>query len=318
VPLVVPNASANSPLQQFLREKFHILLERKPARHPASRYVTLGIILICSLLFGIDYGAKNTALPPSYTPLYASSVIFQHLLFDYPQSAVLENKLIDTYGIESLDLSFKLDAEGSALRNEFLKTPYWGGFYTEAVARLSKRDEIPTPSLSPSLIGERIQRGEAWRLFTPCLLHANIFHLVFNLLWIIALGSQIERRISPLRYLLLFIIIGVLSNIAQYLMTGPAFLGISGVICGMIGFIAARQRVAPWEAYCMSQALYSSLLFFIWTMVILGGTAFFLESYLHSHFSISIGNTSHVSGLVAGLLLGRLRWFRMSRFAEAE
>ena len=68
----------------------------------------------------------------------------------------------------------------------------------------------------------------------------------------------------------------------------------------------------------MSQAMYSSLLFFIWTMVLLGGAAFFLESYLHYHFSMSIANTSHLSGLAIGLVLGRLRWFRMTRYAEAE
>jgi GlpG protein len=314
VPLIIPNASTNSPLKQFLRQKFHLSFDRKPLQNLRSRFVTIFIILICCLLFGFEYGKKSPALAPPYSTLYASSPIRQLLLFDYPRAAILENRLLDTYGPESLDLTSKLNAEGTSIRDLFLKTPYWGGLYTQSVVRLSKRDEIPTPSLSPSLLCERIREGELWRMVTPCLLHADILHLVFNMLWIVALGSQIERKISFSRYLLLIAIIAVGSNTAQYLMTGAHFLGISGIICGMAGFIAARQRTSPWESYNLSPLMYSSLLFFIWALVALGVAAFFLESYLHVYFPISFANTAHLTGLAIGLVLGRTRWFRVTRF----
>jgi GlpG protein len=310
--IIIPNASSNSPLKQFLHQKFHIPFDRKAVHTLRPRYLTIFIVLVCSLLLAFDHGEKAPSLPPHYTPLYAVSPVQQALLFDYPHAAALENRLITTYGPESLESTAKLNAEADALRSEFLNTPYWGGFCTEMFLRLSKSDEIPTPSVSPSLLCERIRDGQIWRFFTPCLLHANILHLVFNLLWIIALGSQIERTVSPFRYGVLIVIIGIVSNTAQYLMTGPSFLGISGVICGMAGFIAARQKVAPWEAYAMSHMLYSCLLFFIWTLVALGGVAFVLESYLHMHFVISFANTAHLTGLGVGLGLGRMRWFRLS------
>jgi GlpG protein len=137
-------------------------------------------------------------------------------------------------------------------------------------------------------------------------------------MWIISLGSQIERKISPFRYLILIAIIAAVSNTAQYLMTGPHFEGISGVICGMIGFMAARQRISPWESYQFSHLLYSSLLFFIWAFAVIGGISFFLESYLYVHFPISFANTAHITGLATGMILGRMRWFQMTRYAPCH
>ena len=97
------------------------------------------------------------------TPLMLQIIVVFYvpgLLFDYPMAAILENRLLNEYGPSSLDLTSKLNAEGTALRNLFLQTPYWGGLYTETVVRLSKKDVIPTPSLSLSLFGERIREGQ--------------------------------------------------------------------------------------------------------------------------------------------------------------
>jgi GlpG protein len=96
-------------------------------------------------------------------------------------------------------------------------------------------------------------------------------------------------------------------------MTGPNFLGISGVVCGMIGFIAARQQTAPWEGYHFSQLMYSILLFIIWTLVAMSIGSFFLESYLRIEFPISFANTAHLMGLSLGLVFGQTRWFSMTR-----
>lgn len=314
-PYVLPNASVNSPLKQFLQLKFPFSFSRKSLRRDRSPWMTILIVFLCVLLYGVDQGTMNEVpeLKPPYSPSFTSSPVRQALLFDYPLANILEDTLLASYGPDSLNPTAKLNPNGVALRDEFLKTPYWGGVYTEVVKRLSKRDLIPTPSLSLSLIGERIRDGQVWRAITPCFVHANIFHLVFNLTWIIALGSQIDRRLSAWRYLLLIACIAIISNTAQYLMTGPNFAGISGVVCGMIGFIAARQRTAPWESYQLSPLMYSLLLFFIWFLVAMSGVSFFLESYLRAHFVIDFANTAHLTGLAAGLALGKTRWFAMRR-----
>ena len=316
-PLLIPNASSNNPLEQFLRQKFHYSFHTRHHQHLSSRLVTILLTLVCCVLLILDRPHASPSSQSAAAPI-ASSYTQESLLFDYPMAAILENKLLNEYGPSSLDLTSKLNAEGTALRDLFLQTPYWGGLYTETVVRLSKKDVIPTPSLSLSLFGERIQEGQLWRIFTPALLHGNLFHLFLNMLWLIAVGSQIERKLSSFRYLLLLAIIAAVSNTAQYLMSGPSFMGFSGIICGMIGFTAARQRTAPWEGYAFSQLMYASVLFFIWALVAMAGIAFFLESYLHIDFSISFANTAHLSGLACGLMVGKTNWFRMTSRAIAH
>ena len=70
----------------------------------------------------------------------------------------------------------------------------------------------------------KIRQGEVWRLFTPVLLHGGILHLLFNMAWVWMFGRLIEQRLGSFKYLFLSIIVGVISNVAQYLMSGPRIL----------------------------------------------------------------------------------------------
>ncbi|MBM3194625.1 MAG: rhomboid family intramembrane serine protease, partial [Chlamydiae bacterium] len=99
-----------------------------------------------------------------------------------------------------------------------------------------------------------ILRGQFYRLFTPALLHANLLHILFNLLWFLALGSMIEKRAGARKLLVLILIVGIAANVAQFIATGPLFLGVSGVVCGLAGFIYIRTKRAPWEGYPLSNS----------------------------------------------------------------
>jgi GlpG protein len=148
-----------------------------------------------------------------------------------------------------------------------------------------------------------------WRLFTPCLLHANIIHILFNLLWFMILGKLIEFRLGIARYLLLIVAVGIFSNTAQYLMSGAEFLGISGVLCGMIAFIWMRQRCAAWEGYELQPGTFAFFMFFILTMAAIQFLSFVLEFYNGTTLSVGIANTAHLSGALAGFILGRMKFF---------
>lgn len=167
-------------------------------------------------------------------------------------------------------------------------------------------------SSSTPLLFESIRHGQLWRLCTPIFLHANLLHLVFNMIWVISLGSMIELRTRALRYLLLIFAIATISNTAQYLVSGPAFLGISGVICGMAGFVTTRQRLAPWESYPLPHQAYQFLIFWVWLLIALSGAMLFL-ALQGVTFAIGFGNTAHVSGLLAGKILGRFSFFSSAK-----
>lgn len=84
--------------------------------------------------------------------------------------------------------------------------------------------------------------GEVWRLFSPDFLHFSWTHIVFNSVMLWFLGSQIEWFDGRQRLLVLFIVVSLLSNGFQYLMSGPLFGGLSGVVYGILGYCWLSQR----------------------------------------------------------------------------
>lgn len=90
-----------------------------------------------------------------------------------------------------------------------------------------------------------IRHGELWRLITPVFIHFGPAHILFNMLWLLDLGTMIERRQSTGILAALVLVIGALSNLGQYLYDGPGFGGMSGVVYGLIGYIWLRGRADP-------------------------------------------------------------------------
>src|ERR1035437_6231984 len=90
-----------------------------------------------------------------------------------------------------------------------------------------------------------ICHGEIWRLFTPIFIHFGITHLLVNSIWIFIFGTLIEKRQSV--WVLVLLVLGVagLSNLAQYVVRGPAFGGMSGVMCGLLGYLWTRDLLDP-------------------------------------------------------------------------
>ncbi|MFZ4772452.1 MAG: rhomboid family intramembrane serine protease [Chlamydiia bacterium] len=157
-----------------------------------------------------------------------------------------------------------------------------------------------------------IVQGQVYRLVTPALLHANILHILFNLLWFFVLGRMIEMRAGPLKLGLIFILVAIITNCAQFFASGPLFLGVSGVVCGLAGFIYVRHKRAPWEGYPLSRSGVMLLFFYILflTLIELFSKVVFYVS--GSTVIIPIANTAHLVGAACGGLLGLNRWFRCS------
>ena len=90
-----------------------------------------------------------------------------------------------------------------------------------------------------------IRRGQIWRLFTPMFLHFDILHLLFNMWWIKDLGSVIERVKGPWTLLGLSFTISILSNVAEFYVSGPRFGGMSGVVFMALVISATRLEPRP-------------------------------------------------------------------------
>lgn len=277
------------------------------------RTITTGLLMLCILFYLISsMTSPHITSVPAYLPgtPITSAPIEKQFFYDYPRAYELVDKLVKLYGVEKLQFPESLPPEGQFLLKEFNNAPYWEGYYNHLLAYFKN---IEPPNTHP--LFEKIKEGEIWRLFTPCLIHASFLHILFNMMWLIVLGKQMEERLNTRRYMLFILIVGIFSNTCQYLMGGPNFLGFSGVVCGMVAFIYVRQKIAPWEGYPLDLSTSLFVLYFILALLGIQLVSFYMEVNHNTSFSPGIANTAHLTGAVMGALLGALPFFRKSNKA---
>lgn len=95
--------------------------------------------------------------------------------------------------------------------------------------------------------------GEPWRLVTANLLHADLVHLVFNVLGLLALGALVERPLGALRTVLVLGLSGGAAMASAWLAGYDALVGASGMVAGLAGallwleFRRPEQLPAGWR-----------------------------------------------------------------------
>jgi len=141
-----------------------------------------------------------------------------------------------------------------------------------------------------------VRSGELWRIFTPILLHGGILHLLFNMLWLKDLGTRYESGLGRWRFLLFVLVIAGLSNLGQFILSGPNFVGMSGVVYGLLGYIWMRGRFDPRSGFFVDR---NTMLFM---------TVWFFACLLE--IIPNVANTVHTIGFVGGLLWGYLAAMR--------
>ena len=160
-------------------------------------------------------------------------------------------------------------------------------------------------SMSPEVLARfganwtgAIRDGEWWRLATCVFLHAGLWHIAFNLIALQQIGPQIEEVFGKGRMLFYFMVTGILASLGSALwgLYGVG-IGASGALMGLIGLAAGwgqrdgtgtgreiRNFMVKWGAYT----------------VVFG-------------FLIGADNAAHISGFLAGFLMGlfsKPRWER--------
>lgn len=285
---------------------FKIKIALKP-RERLGLTLTTFIIGLCVFLFFLDslQQAKVVeesgpmALEMGFTPLE------QVMIFDYPCSYRYLGELLRCYPIKSLDEIKTLPDSEREMYQEAQAIPTWRGAYD----LLLQWKKTGVSSFEQAPLFEKIRGGEVWRIFTPCLMHRGFLHILFNMAWVWILGRQIEERISKKKMIILFLATGIISNVLQYLMSGPFFLGFSGIVVGMAGFIWMRQKVAPWEGYPLQKPTIIFILIFVLAMFALELFSFLLQIFSTLELTANIANTAHIVGGIVGMMLGRLHYF---------
>ena len=85
--------------------------------------------------------------------------------------------------------------------------------------------------------------GEWWRLITSQFLHVRAPHFLFNLLAMVILGTMLERALGATRFAILYLVTGVLGQLAA-VFASPASGVASGASQALMGVAAALIVVA--------------------------------------------------------------------------
>lgn len=139
-----------------------------------------------------------------------------------------------------------------------------------------------------------IERQEYYRLFTSMFMHFGISHLANNMLVLYLLGDNLERALGPIKYLLLYLLSGLLANIISLFwnlgnnnVSAGASGAIFGVIAGLLWCIIKNR--GSLEDLNIKQ-ITITLIFGIY----------------YGFTSTGVDNIAHIGGAVSGFILAML------------
>jgi GlpG protein len=135
-----------------------------------------------------------------------------------------------------------------------------------------------------------VMNGQVWRLITPIFIHFGFIHLLFNMMWLKDLGTMIERHQSSWILGALVGVTAILSNVAQYVFSGPMFGGMSGVVYGLLGYIWIRGKFDPGSGLFLHRSIVIWMM--LWFAICLTGLIG------------NVANAAHAAGLVTGIAWG--------------
>lgn len=304
---------------QFQHEEHDLLaeenlIEEEPSlKSKTSSYpITSFFIGLCTFLFVFSLFTTPEIPVISKNPIITIPLetppIKRALLYDWPKVFEKAEQMIEEFGTDAMLYPEKLPAAGQKQYQQLMEEPVWYGIYPYLLGSDHPFD--------PDTLFYSIRKGEVWRIFTPCLLHYDLIHIFFNLMWLIFLGQMLEKTLTKTQYLTLIFIGAIVTNTSQYLMIGPNFLGFSGVITTFLGFIWMRQKIAPWEAYPLPKSIITFMAVFIFGMLALSLIAFFSEFLFNTAFPIRIANTAHIAGAIIGAILAKFPYFSSKQRAK--
>ncbi|MFA5368625.1 MAG: rhomboid family intramembrane serine protease [Candidatus Paceibacterota bacterium] len=144
--------------------------------------------------------------------------------------------------------------------------------------------------------------GRFFTIFTAMFLHANLWHLLGNMLFLWVFGDNLEAKIGHMRFFLFYIFCGIIASIAYAFIghSNSLVIGASGAISGILGgyFILFPgnkiKSIIP--------------IIFFWTLASIPVFVFIIIWFLYQFLSLSSENmemvaySAHLGGFIAGLV----------------
>ena len=142
--------------------------------------------------------------------------------------------------------------------------------------------------------GPAIADGEWWRLVLPMFMHIGLFHLLTNSLGLLIFGSMAERVFGSVAYLAIYLMAGVIGNVASFLITPAMGAGASGAVFGIIGAFAVYLLLNRRLLGEVGRQSLTTVAVIVGINIVIG------------MITPGIDNAAHMGGLLAGAFMAYL------------
>jgi membrane associated rhomboid family serine protease len=140
------------------------------------------------------------------------------------------------------------------------------------------------------------RRSEYWTALTSGFVHADLTHLLFNMMTFYFFAFPLERTIGPLRLLALYLLALVLSNLGTFIKqrNNPdyASLGASGAISAVLFAFVVYYPTSSFFLYFVPVPIPATLF-----AVLYLGVTWYLARHSRGH----INHDAHLDGALTGL-----------------
>ena len=166
------------------------------------------------------------------------------------------------------------------------------------------------PSLSAQLDQAFGAQPSILNVLTSMFMHADVFHVGFNMLFLWVFGNNVEDRLGKVRFALFYLVCGLAAAFAHILVNPSSAIptiGASGAVSGVLGAYAILWpgatiiSLVPVFLFFFSVRTPAWLMIGLWFVVqLLGSAAGFGQGAADGG---GVAYLAHVGGFVAGLLL---------------
>jgi membrane associated rhomboid family serine protease len=164
--------------------------------------------------------------------------------------------------------------------------------------------------------------ARVWSFVTYSLLHANLSHIGFNVLWLLPFGSALARRFGPFRFYLFMAVTAAAGALAHLVTHEHALAPMIGASASVSGTMAAAMRFAFVRGSFLSfsrgdaEAAAKVPALSLWRALRNGRVLAFLAIWFGVNIIFGVGSIAvgmdegqsvawqaHIGGFVAGLIL---------------
>ncbi|NYT16267.1 MAG: rhomboid family intramembrane serine protease [Methanomassiliicoccales archaeon] len=154
-----------------------------------------------------------------------------------------------------------------------------------------------------------LQTGEnIYTIFTQMFVHGDIWHILFNMLFLYLIGVQLEDRIGKIRFATVYFIAGIVGVVAESLLNWGSFvliIGASGAISGAMGamlLLYPREKIP----FFLGPIFLPNIP--VWAGV---GSWFAIQIFLFYGDSMGgVAYMAHIAGFMSGVVIALLLMYQ--------